>query len=114
MVAKHSGTIRSITVLRGTALKKVGESVNAGDILVENAFEDERGGQVRVEIIARVRIACVWESEIHAESAEEAFAQGYLGLGLSEKDEIKKTEITQTETGYFARIEYEVIETLNF
>ena len=114
MAAAHSGTIRSMTVLRGTALKKVGESVQAGDILVEDSFDDGIGGQVRVEIIARVRIACVWEREMEAQSAEEAFAQGYLELGLSERDEIKKTEITQTETGYFVRIEYEAVETLNF
>ena len=114
MQALHSGEILSMTVLRGTALREIGERVQAGDILVEDGFESEREGYVRVEIIARVRVACVWEKEISAENAEKAFAQGYLELNLSDKEEIKRTEIKETENGYFVRIEYEAVETLNF
>jgi hypothetical protein len=114
MVAKHSGELIALTVLRGTPLKKVGETVRAGETLAENCFYTEDGGQVRVEIIARARIACVWEEEIEAETKEEAFAKGYLAVGFSDLDELKKITVEEKGTLYRVRLEYEAVETWNF
>ena len=113
MLAKHDGNVLSMTVLRGTALKKVGDVVRKGETLVEDHFTTEDGGQVRVEIIARVCIACVWEGEIEAESEEEAFAKAYLALGLSERDTLQETTIKNNGKTYRIQMKYNAIETIN-
>ena len=114
MYAKHTGEIVAMTVLRGSPLKGIGEKVQAGEMLVDNAFFTEGGGQVRVEIIARVRIACVWEAEVAANTPQEAFAQAYLALALSERDEVQSYTIDGTEGMYHVKIDYTAIETMNF
>lgn len=114
MQAKHGGRIVAMTVLRGTPLKKIGDTIREGETLVGNWFETEDGGQVRVEIIARVRIACAWEADVEAESAEEAFAKAYLLLELSSGDTLKDKEITENNGIYRVKIDYETIETVNF
>ena len=114
MQAKRSGKIIAMTVLRGTPLKKIGDEVRAGETLVENWFETEKGEHVRVEIIARVRMACVWEARVDAQSEEEAFAKAYLLLELSDFEEIKSVEIMQSEDAYLVKIDYETVEKINF
>ena len=114
MQAHNSGEIVAMTVLRGTPLKKIGDTVQAGETLVGNWFNTEDGGQVRVEIIARVRIACAWEGRVEAESAEEAFAKAYLCLDLGDLDELKSKEIEEKDGLYQVKIGYEAVETLNF
>ena len=114
MQAKHTGEILSITALRGTALKKAGESVCVGETLVADYFSLEGEGQVRVEPIARVKIACVYEG-LHstADSMQQAFAEAYLALQLTEKDEIVQTDITQIDDEFHVKINYVVIESMN-
>ena len=114
MQAKHTGEILSITALRGTALKKAGESVCVGETLVADYFSLEGEGQVRVEPIARVKIACVYEG-LHstADSMQQAFAEAYLALQLTEKDEIIQTDITQIDDEFHVKINYVVIESMN-
>ncbi len=114
MVATRSGTLCALTVLRGAPLKKVGERIEAGEPLVGDWFETQEGGQVRVEIIARAQIACAYENTIDAESAEEAFATAYLELRLSDKDYITEREIFPCEEGFHVKINYSVIQTINF
>ncbi len=114
MQAKHTGKITAITVLRGTPLKKVGEEIRAGEMLVGNWFSTEEGGQVRVEIIARACISCVYTCEVEAESKEQAFAKAYLALALSQQDEIRKTTVEQTGNTYLVTVEYTVVEKMNF
>ena len=46
MQAKHTGKLLSLAVLKGTAVKKVGEEIAVGDVLVENHFHVEGEGQV--------------------------------------------------------------------
>jgi hypothetical protein len=114
MQAKHTGEIIAITVLRGSALKKIGETVTMGESLVGDWFLTVEGEQVRVEPIARVRIACVYEGAHEgAQSKEQAFAQAYLALGLTEKDEVCGQEITQTDNGFHVKISYIVTESMN-
>ena len=114
MKAKHEGEIVALTVLRGSALKKVGDAVGVGETLVGNWLSTEEGGQVRVEAIARVQIACVYEGEhMDAQTEEEAFAAAYLSLALGEKDEIMESVTTKTETGFHVKISYVVTESMN-
>lgn len=116
MYAKHTGEIVSITVLRGTPLKKKGDQINAGELLVGDWFTTQDGGQVRVETIARARIACVYEQEIAAASAEEAFAQAYLELDLNDGCEITAWEVEkseETENLFHVKIDYAAIEKIN-
>ena len=114
-VSKYTGEIVALTVLRGTALKKIGDSVQTGEKIAEDWFSVEEGGQVRVEIIARARIACTYEEEITAESEEEAFANVYLKLGLENADEITQKSVEKTENGSFrVKMAYVVTQTANF
>ncbi len=113
MRAKHGGTILHISVLRGSALKKAGDTVAEGETLVGDWFSVEEGGQVRVEPIARVRISCAYESIHECADEQTAFAEAYLALDLSERDKIVKKEITKTQGGYLVKIAYEAIETVN-
>lgn len=113
MQAQRGGTIVAITVLRGSPLKKIGDVVQAGDPLVGDWFETVDGGQVRVEIIARVRIACAWEGNIAAKDEEEAFAKAYLELGLQDAVAVTKKEIAENNGLYRVAIGYEWVERWN-
>ncbi len=114
MQAKHAGELLSLTVLRGEPLKKAGDIVSAGETLVGNWLYTKEGEQIRVEPIARARIACVYEAEYEGIDEETAFAQTYLALDLSKNDEILEKSFTWTETGILVKIRYLVIETVNF
>lgn len=114
MQAKHTGEIVSMAVLRGSALKGIGETVRTGETLVEDSFSTEQGGQVRVEIIARVCIACVWEGNVEAESEQEAFAKAYLAAALSEYEDLHTIEIQNEGKTYRVRLAYNAVETMNF
>ena len=112
--SRHSGKVVAITALRGTALKKAGEEVRAGETLVANWFVVEGKEQIRVDAIARASIACAYEAEIEAQDKETAFAEAYLALGLQKDDRITSKQITQTEKGFLVKIEYTAIEKINF
>lgn len=113
MQAKHTGELVALTVLRGTALKKIGERVTVGETLVGDWFSIESGEQVRVQIIARARIACVYEAEIFSEDEDGAFATAYLALGLTEQDEIVSREIERAGEVFRVKITYTATESLN-
>lgn len=115
MIAKRTGTLVGLAVLKGTPLKKVGEEVRAGDRLVENAFYTQSGEKTQVEPMARAVISCLFEAEIQAQDEQEAFAQAYLQLALSDGDRLVEKEITQGENDglFFVKIAYTVIETIN-
>lgn len=114
MQAKHSGEILSITALRGTALKKAGDTVLQGETLVGDWFSYGEEGQVRVEPIARVSIACVYEGlHVNATTKQQAFAEAYLTLNLTEQDEITTADVSQADGGFHVKISYVVIESMN-
>ncbi len=112
--AAREGEVHSITVLRGTPLKQIGERVTEGEDIVGNWFLKEDGEQVKVEPIARVQIACKYAALHEAEDEESAFAQSYLTLNLLENDEIVEKNITWTDGGFFVEISYIVTQTVNF
>ncbi|MBQ3220634.1 MAG: sporulation protein YqfD [Clostridia bacterium] len=113
MRARHTGEILSITALRGTPLKKAGDTVQAGDTLVGGWFSIEEGEQVSVEPIARASIKCVHEGEYEAEDAESAFARAYLALGLEEDCKVTEKTVEKRENGFFVRIAYTAVESVN-
>ena len=110
----HTGEIVSITVLSGTALKKKGDFVNAGESLVGDWFVKEDGGQVRVQAIARVCMACVYEGEFLTDSEEQAFATAYLTVGVDESISLTEREIQAMEGGFRVKLCYQVVQTINF
>ena len=116
MLAKHTGKIVAMTVLRGTALKQIGEDIRAGEALVGDWFSTETGEQVRVQLIARVRIACAYEETLQADSAEAAFAAAYLALNLQDGATITEKSVREKaeEKGSFhVKIIYTVTESMN-
>ncbi len=115
MAATHGGELVELTVLRGTPLQQIGARIQAGDLLVGNWFLGKEGEQVCVEPIARARVLCTYE-RVHegAESEEVAFAEEYLSLGLSAKDEILQRQTTRVEGGILVQITYLVTQTVNF
>ena len=113
MQAKHDGTVLSMTVLRGSPQKQIGDTVRKGETLVEDYFITEQGGQVRVEIIARVCLACTWEGEIEADGEEEAFAKAYLTANLTEQDTLQKTTIKNNGKTYRVTMQFQAVETIN-
>jgi hypothetical protein len=117
MQAKHSGILRSLTALRGEAKKNVGEEIAVGDVLVEDYFTKQDGGQVRVEPIAKAVIECVFEGEIEAESVQQAFAVAYLEIACTFEVQILQQTVTAVENkeGLFhVKICYLATETINF
>lgn len=115
MTAEHTGELVAMTVLRGTPLKEIGAKINAGEALVGNWFSTEDGEQVRVQVIARARIACTYEELVTAEDEESAFAQAYLAIGVADGDEISEKQIEALGDGtYRVKISYVAIETMNF
>ncbi len=113
MTAEREGTLLSLTVLRGTPLKKAGDFVRIGEPLVDNYFLTEAGEEKGVAPVARARIACVYECLHTTATAEEAFAEGYLAISLSIEDEILEYTVTQTEGGFEVKISYLFVQTVN-
>ncbi len=116
LLASHSGELLSLAVLSGTPLKKVGDSVQAGEPLVGAYMQTPSGEYKGVKTIARASIACVYEQEIHetqAQDEKQAFAIAYLSLALKEKDEITETEIVKNGESFHVKIKYTIIEKIN-
>ena len=55
-------TINSLSVVQGTALKKIGDSVKAGDVIVAGYFYDSNGKKVECKANASIG-ATIWYSE---------------------------------------------------
>ncbi len=113
MLVTRTGKIENITVLRGSALKKVGDEVQRGEAVVGDWFSLEDGGQVRVQPIARVRISCTHEELVVADDEEAAFWGAYLDLNLKEGDEVLEKRIERRKGGYLVSLRYAVTETIN-
>lgn len=109
MFATHSGTIVSITVLKGTALKGAGDSVTAGEPLVGAYFQTETE-RVETLCIARVTLACTYEAIVTAEDSESAFAKAYLET----EGDITAREVTPCEGGYLVKLAYRYTQSINF
>lgn len=113
LIAKHTGVLLSVATLKGTPLKKSGEEVRMGEAIVGDWFEKADGEKVRVEAVARAKLACVYEGLMEADSKEEAFAKAYLLSGISESDRIEHNSVEKQDGGYYVKIEYTAFETIN-
>ncbi|MBE5745269.1 MAG: hypothetical protein E7355_03930 [Clostridiales bacterium] len=113
MKARHTGNVLAITALKGSVEKNVGDSVNAGDTLVGDWIETADGERRRVDVMARVSIACSYECVVAATDEKEAFAVAYMQAAIGEEDVITYTQSVAIENGYFTRIEYTAIERMN-
>lgn len=113
MQAKHTGKLVSITALKGTPLKSVGEQVTIGEPLVGAYLQTDSGKREKVLAIARASIACVYETEVVATDSDEAFAIAYLSAEITETDSAVTKQVEQRANGYFVRIEYIANESFN-
>lgn len=111
--AQHTGVITELTVLRGTPVKNVGDSVVNGEVLIADYFTTVSGEKVRVDAVGRACIACVYESVIPVETEEEAFATAYLSAGIEESDVLTETRVTPTKNGFAVRLAYRAVESFN-
>lgn len=105
-VAKRSGTLLSLVVLRGKALAAVGDTVGEGQTLAVGEGEREF-------VVARARLACVYEGVWEEEDEKRAFAQALLAV-YGEGVKIKNTQLKTQENGVFVRIEYEYAFSINY
>ena len=113
MLARHTGTILSISALKGTPLCKVGDEVRISQPLVGAYVQKSDGEKVKTTAIARASIACVYENVFDVNSEEEAFANGYLCAGLSQADTLINRVAERRDNGYFVRLEYVANEAFN-
>ena len=92
LLAPASGRVEEIIVVRGTARAAVGDSVQAGDVVVDSVAPV--GEEWRpVIVIAEVKVSFPFARE-YALSEEKALAQAALDFG-----EIKELHTTKTENG---------------
>lgn len=110
MTAKHSGTILQAAVLRGTLLKGVGETVEAGEALVGAYFLSESGERTPATAIARIAISCTYDEMVEAATGRRGLARAYLSID----GEIAEKSCEAAEGGFRVRIIYVVTETINF
>ena len=125
MRARHKGTLKSLTVLRGAAAAKIGEKIEIGAPLVSAALKSGEGESekyTQTTVIARAEISCEYEAETKAESAAEAIAVAKFYLaeaengatnGATYRTENATAEKQSGET-YLVKIEYTAIETYNY
>lgn len=110
MTAKHTGVLISAAVLRGTLLKRTGESVSAGESVVGAYFLKEDGARVVSLAIARIVLRCEYKEEIAAPTSEEALAAALLAID----GDVLEKNVEPALGGYLVKISYEVTETYNF
>lgn len=93
LLSPADGKVEELVVVRGTALVSVGDSVQKGDVLVDNRAPVGESGSRPLIVIARVKVSFAVAKE-YALGEEEALAQALLDYG-----EIKDVKTTQTKQG---------------
>lgn len=116
MFIAYTGTIKALTVLKGTPLKKVGDTVQSGEKIVGAWITDGGEKTKSTLVVARAAVACTHEIDVQAEDMQSAFAQTYLSLGLTDADTIDECVITPTEkeNTFHVKIQFTVVRTMNF
>ncbi len=114
MTADYAGKLLSLTALKGTPLKSVGDEVRAGEPLVGGYFSTADGARTETTVVAQAKFACVYEATVAAASEEEAKAAAYLAA--SEKGEVRTTAIAVEQVGenaFCVRLEYTATQAMN-
>ena len=114
MQAKHTGTLLSITAVKGTAQKQVGDSVRTGETLVGAWIENAEGERQKTEVIARASIACAYECIVQTNDEQEAFAVAYMQSQITQEDRVTDVCMQPLANGYQVKIAYTAIESINF
>ena len=129
MKAKHMGTVKSVTALRGTKACAEGQRVTEGDVLVTaTTFTGDGEGKktIPATVSARVEIACVYEAAVCAENAAEAIEIVKFSLSFDEarlyafSDGVRDIVFDSCladdrgDGTFFVKAEYSVTETVNF
>ncbi len=94
LLAPAGGTVEELVIVRGTAKVAVGDTVAAGDVLVENSAPVGESGFRPVIVIARAAVRCTVAKE-YALGETEAIFQARLDFG-----EIENIKTTQTAEGW--------------
>ena len=107
LTAKRSGVLLSLQVLRGEGLIAEGATVAEGTVLARATEKDF--------VVARARLACLYEEEFEGIGEEEAFARAYLAVG-GEGEEVRITDKRVKTEGEntVVRIEYEYLFSVNY
>lgn len=113
MLACRNGTLLQLTVLEGTALKKVGDSLQQGETLVGGYFLSETEEKKECLAVARARIACTYEALITAEAEEEAFAKAYIEAGLYDGGTITERTIEKRGDCFYVKLAYTIVQSMN-
>ena len=113
MRASHSGKLISIAVLSGTPLCKAGDNVQAGDTLVGAYVCTDSGEKKSVDAVARAYIACEYTQVFCVDTQEQAFAEAYLQLNLTQNDCLQSVNITPIPSGYSVHCVYTIVQTIN-
>ena len=112
MQAKHTGTLLSLTALKGERKKSVGDRVNVGETLVGEWIESETGGR-KTQVIARASIACEYECVVEVDDERTAFALAYFEAGIESEDRLIEKQIAATEKGFQVKLSYIAVESFN-
>jgi sporulation protein YqfD len=108
IVANQNMTIKSISVVQGTAQKKVGDSVKKGEVIVAGYFVDTSGNSVPCKANAQIT-ATVWftETETYQKQKEVLTKTGkkivsshleFLGMNFAVKNNQNTFECFEEET----------------
>lgn len=110
MQAKHTGKLVSATVLRGTLLKNIGQTVYQGESVVGGYILTGENEKIVVSPSAKIILSCVFEEFYAVEREEDAYAKALLYID----GEIQEKTAERTENGYAVKIVYLVVERINF
>ncbi len=110
MTADRTGVLISATVLSGTLLKKVGDTIYAGEPVVGGYVLTEDGKKAETKPSAKIVLSCVFEEFYPVATEEEAFERALLFID----GEVSARTAERTEKGYAVRIEYEYTQCVNF
>ncbi len=114
MQAKHTGTLLSLTAVKGTPQKQAGDSVRIGETLVAAWTETAAGERKKTEVIARASIACQYECVVETVDEQEAFAAAYMQAQITQEDRVTDVSTVAVANGYHVKIAYTAIESINF
>ena len=112
MLSAVDGTVQSLVVLRGTPLKKTGETVRAGEPIVGAFVRTDGEKTAQSVVVAKAEILVVAAFESAATAQQDARAEGLL---LAADGSVKSLLVTPKDGGgFFVEVRYVVEQRMNF
>ena len=87
--------------------------MQAGDTLVGAYVCTDSGEKKSVDAVARAYIACEYTQVFSVLTQEQAFAEAYLQLNLTQNDCLQSVNITPIPSGYSVHCVYTIVQTIN-